>query len=72
MATEVTAKKWGNSMGVIIPKEMVEKEHINEGDTFFIERVREIDISASFGALKGKIKLSGQEFKDMVREGWGT
>jgi len=70
MITEVTAKKWGNSLGVVLPKEWVEKEHIHEGDSLFIQVVKEVDISKSFGMLKGKIKMSGQEFKDMVREGW--
>tara|TARA_Y100000310_G_C20168494_1_gene572501 strand:+ start:315 stop:479 length:165 start_codon:yes stop_codon:yes gene_type:complete len=28
------------------------------------------DLSKIFGSLKGKRKLSGQEMKDLVREGW--
>lgn len=68
MATELILKKWGNSMGVILPKELVEKEHLKENDKLLIEVVKESNLVKLFGSLKRKI--SGQEFKDMVREGW--
>lgn len=32
----VKAKKWGNSIGVILPKGIVEKENINEGTDLVI------------------------------------
>ena len=69
MAIEVKVKKWGNSMGVILPKILVERENLEEADTITIEIVKEGNISSSFGAIKKK-KLSGQKFKDMVRKGW--
>jgi len=69
MAIEVKVKKWGNSMGVILPKVLIERENLEEADTITIEIVKEGDISSSFGTIKKK-KLSGQKFKDMVREGW--
>ena len=69
MAVEVKVKKWGNSMGVILPKVLIEKEHLRENDTINIELVKEADLSNIFGSIK-KRKMSGQKFKDMVREGW--
>ncbi len=30
----------------------------------------EADLSEIFGSLKPKRKMSGQEFKDLAREGW--
>ncbi len=68
MAVEVVVKKWGNSMGVVLPKEMVEKERLKENEKVLIEMVKEADLTGLFGTLKRK--MSGQEFKDMVRKGW--
>lgn len=68
MATEVTAKKWGNSLGIVLPKELVDKEHLHEDDTFLIQVVKEADLSDIFGSLPRK--MSGQAFKDMVKKGW--
>lgn len=68
MATKVIVKKWGNSMGIVLPKELVRKEHLKENDAVLVDVVKEADLSDLFGSLKRK--LTGQEFKDMVREGW--
>lgn len=69
MAVEVRVKKWGNSMGVILPKLFIEKENLQENDNILIEVVKEADLSDVFGMIK-KRKLSGQEAKDLAREGW--
>lgn len=65
-------KSWGNSLGLVIPKSVVEKERIREG--------REVEVfirggssrpGDTFGILKDR-DLSGQECKDMCRkELWG-
>ena len=68
MATEVIIKRWGNSVGVVLPKELVEKEKLKEEDKVLIEVVKEANLENLFGSLKRK--MSGQEFKDMVRQGW--
>jgi antitoxin component of MazEF toxin-antitoxin module len=70
MATEVITRKWGNSIGVILPNELVQTQNIKENQKIIINVVKEADISHMFGSLKGKLKLSGQELKDMAREGW--
>ncbi len=66
---DVRIKKWGNSFGVVIPREVIENENIKEE-----ENVRLIVIKKSskvfketFGIGKGKLKKSGQEFKDEAR-----
>jgi len=68
MAIEVVLKKWGNSIGVILPKDMVNKGKFKENEKVLIEVVKEADLTPLFGTLKRK--MSGQEFKDMVRRGW--
>ena len=70
MAVEVKLKKWGNSMAVVVPSRLVEERNLKENDTIVIEVVRKADLSDVFGSLKPKRKLSGQEFKDLAREGW--
>lgn len=70
MATETVVKKWGNSLGIVLPKELVEQQHLHEHDKIAILVVKEADLSSSYGALKGKLKLTGQELKDLVRKGW--
>ena len=70
MATEAVVRKWGNSLGIILPQELVENVHLHEKDKILVEVVKEADLNGSFGALKGKLKMSGQQFKDLVRGGW--
>lgn len=69
MAIEVKIRKWGNSFGVIIPKELLDSRGLKENDGITIEIVKEADLSNIFGSVK-KRKLSGQEFKNLVKEGW--
>ena len=69
MATaEVVLKKWGKSIGIILPKELIKEEALRENERIIINVVKEADLTKLFGSLKRK--LSGQEFKDLVREGW--
>ncbi|MEK6886625.1 MAG: AbrB/MazE/SpoVT family DNA-binding domain-containing protein [Nanoarchaeota archaeon] len=68
MAEEVVIKKWGNSYGIVLPKEVMEKKHLKENEKIVIEVVKEANLQKMFGSLKRK--MSGQEFKDMVRKGW--
>ncbi|HIH12296.1 TPA: AbrB/MazE/SpoVT family DNA-binding domain-containing protein [Candidatus Woesearchaeota archaeon] len=70
MVAETIIKKWGNSLGVVLPKELVDFQHLKENDKVTVFLVKEADLSSSYGALKGKLKMSGQEFKNMVRKGW--
>lgn len=68
MEVEAIAKKWGSSIGFVIPKEVVEKEKIKPNSKVKFEIIKVADISDTFGKLKRK--LSGQEFKDRARAGW--
>ncbi len=37
MTIEVVAKKWGNSIGIVVPKSIVEELGLREGTKFSIE-----------------------------------
>ena len=65
----VTVKKWGSSMAVIIPQELIKKQHIKEGDEIVINVFKKGDLSDIFGTLK--TKLTGQQLKDLSRRDWG-
>ncbi|MFB6100474.1 MAG: AbrB/MazE/SpoVT family DNA-binding domain-containing protein [Candidatus Nanohalobium sp.] len=68
---ETEAKKWGNSIGVRIPKEAVEEEGIEPEDTVLIDvkKLRKPDEDA-FGALSNW-KVDAQDVKDELREEHG-
>ncbi|MBI2045086.1 AbrB/MazE/SpoVT family DNA-binding domain-containing protein [Candidatus Pacearchaeota archaeon] len=71
MEIKAIAKKWGSSMGVIIPKEVVDAKKIKENDTIVIE----VKTRPLAGNLFGKFprltsKQTAQELKDELREGW--
>ena len=70
MTTSVTVRKWGNSLGVTLPKELVESQNIKEGDKISLPIViKKADLSKIFGSIKTGV--SGQKFKDLARQGWG-
>ena len=62
-------KKWGNSLGVIIPSETVDARNIKENEEIRIIIVKDSGkvLRETFGLLKGKITKSGQQIKDELR-----
>ena len=69
MEVEIKTKKWGNSIGVVIPKEIIEKQKIKENETVIVSIKKKLLVSDVFGALKGW-KRPAQEIKDEMRKGW--
>ncbi len=70
MSETVIVRKWGNSLGITLPKELVKGQNIKEGDKLVLPVViKKADLSKIFGSIK--TGMSGQKFKDMAREGWG-
>jgi|TARA_B100001971_G_C18219472_1_gene556124 hypothetical protein len=63
-------KQWGNSVGITIPKEIIEKEHIStKKKAKFIAIGTEMDqLKKSFGSLK--LKKSTQKVMDEIDEGY--
>ncbi len=55
MAIEVKAKQWGNSIGIVIPKDVVDNMRIKPGESVLIEvEKKENPLKELFGALKFK------------------
>ena len=62
------AKKWGDSIAIIIPKKIVEMEKIKPKDKLEIIIQKKVDLSEFFGVLNSK--KTPQELKDEERSGW--
>lgn len=65
---ETAVRKWGNSLGVIIPAEVAKKEGLKPKDRVIVRiaKVRYPDPSF-FGSLRGW-KVDAQKLKDELRE----
>ncbi len=62
-------KKWGSSLGLIVPKEIVLKERLKEGEEVIFEIKKKINLKEVFGALKNW-KIDSQKVKDELRKEW--
>ncbi len=60
-------KRWGNSFGVLIPKEIVEKEGLREGEEVQVSVTKASDIKHLFGKYPFK---DLQKQKEKMKEGW--
>jgi len=67
MELETTTRKWGNSLGVRLPKDFVKKKNLKENETIRIEVITESDLEGVFGMIK-KRKMSAQRMKDLSRK----
>ncbi len=66
---EIKTRKWGNSLGLTIPKAIVRKERIKENDILRLLIVKKDNIlDKTFGMLKDNIKEPTQDIKDRLRK----
>ena len=66
---ESRVRKWGNSLGVIIPKDVAEKEHLMEDQKITLVILKNNQtVRKTFGLLKGKLKKSTQQLMDEARK----
>ena len=61
-------RKWGNSLGVTIPHEIVEEEQLQENQKVIIEIKHESNLKILRGLVK--FKKTTQRIKDEMRTGW--
>jgi antitoxin component of MazEF toxin-antitoxin module len=67
MNAKTKIKCWGNSLGVILPKALVDQEELTEGEEVEIT-VRKI---SDVRALRGKYPFKDlQHEKDEMKRGW--
>jgi len=60
---ETRIKRWGNSLALIIPKEIAKHEDLSAGDVVKIDISKEKRIDA-FGILKGATRFSKEDEGD--------
>jgi len=67
---ETKVKKWGNSMGIILPKEEVKREKLREKQSVrvIISPVKSIRVKDIFGKLKGWKKPTKRITKEANKE----
>ena len=65
---ETIARRWGDSIAIIIPKDVADAEKIREKTKVKIKILKDDDLSDLFGRFK--TKKSPQELKNEAREGW--
>lgn len=67
--TRIRIKEWGNSLGIVIPKEIVDKEKLNLNDQVFVTISKKDTLEDFFGKLKGSM-IDAQKMKDESRKIW--
>ncbi len=60
-------KQWGNSLGIILPKDVINVERITKETEIIVEVKRGNPVKEIFGSLKGW-KINTQKFKDELRK----
>ncbi|MBI3334007.1 AbrB/MazE/SpoVT family DNA-binding domain-containing protein [Candidatus Pacearchaeota archaeon] len=71
MEIETTTRRWGNSIVVVIPANIVEKQKIKENERvkFKVEKSRRLKVKDVFGLLKDWKKPT-EEIIQEARKGW--
>ncbi len=71
MEVKAITRKWGNSIAVVIPRDVAEKQHIKEDQEIVITIEKEKPRAGClFGRFPELRKTSTQELKDEARRGW--
>jgi len=69
MEIKTIAKRWGSSIGIIIPKKVVEENRIRENEEVIID-IKKRPLAKEFFGKYPNWKRSTQEIKDEARKGW--
>lgn len=68
MPFRTVLRRWGNSYGIVIPKDIALKEGIKENDEVEVIIKRTVNLKDLFGKYKFE---DVQKLKDDLRKGWG-
>jgi antitoxin component of MazEF toxin-antitoxin module len=69
MAPKSKIKRWGNSLGVVLPKAYVEEEGLREGEVVEVTVKKVSDVRS----IRGKYPFKNlQHEKDEMRRGWAS
>ncbi len=67
---ETRLKAWGNSVGIVIPKDKIEREHLkkNQMVKVVISPAKMVRVQDIFGKLKNWKKPTGQIMREVNKE----
>ena len=68
METETKLRAWGNSIGVILPKEKLKENNLKEGDVVEITLHKKSIFREMFGALKNFTPTSTKSTDELLKE----
>ena len=68
METVSKIRKWGNSFGVLVPKELLKKENFKVNEEVIIKVEKKKDISKVFGILR--TERTTRDLMREIREGY--
>jgi len=64
-------KKWGNSFGVVLPKEVIDSEHLKENQEITFWIMKPVFAKDIFGLAKSKArKTTAETLKEIRKEIW--
>jgi antitoxin component of MazEF toxin-antitoxin module len=67
MGTKTKVRCWGNSLGIVLPKALVEQEELKEGEEVEVTVQKTSDIRT----LRGKYPFKNlQQEKTKMKRGW--
>lgn len=69
MGFKTKVKEWGNSMGIVIPADLVRLEKLKPNEEVIVEIRKSNVLKETFGSLKGK-EINAQKLKDELRREW--
>ncbi|MBI2653970.1 AbrB/MazE/SpoVT family DNA-binding domain-containing protein [Candidatus Woesearchaeota archaeon] len=67
---ETKTKKWGSSIGVVLPKKVVDEVGIKPNETIVIDVKKVVKVKDVFGMFPRLSKKTAQQIKDDMRAGW--
>ena len=70
MEIKVKVRRWGSSMGVILPKSVVEANRIKDNDEITLEIKKQTVANELFGKYPITSGRTTQEIKDEMKKGW--
>ena len=69
MEAECVTRRWGNSLGIIIPRKITDQENIKENEKVLIS-VRKGHNAQEFFGLFSDWKRPTAEIKEEMKRGW--
>jgi len=68
-AAKAKVRRWGSSLGIVVPREIAKALRLNPGDEVIVDFQRASGVEEAFGSLKDW-DVDPQKLKNELRGGW--